>query len=96
MDFHDVFGEKNSGPSETNRLVLLCLPCHNKQHGFGLTGMLNRPCSSKLTEDVNWEIQKHGGVDAWMKYFGLVESGDLEEALETLRMCLEPGDKRKE
>ena len=55
--------------------VLVCNFHHFVEHvKDGFVGKVNpRPYKSKLQDDVQYEMELHGGLEGWVKHYGLIQ-----------------------
>ena len=76
LQFHEPFGEDRLGWGILQARVLLCTHHHTLEHerlfgGEGDNWFIHPSC---LDEDMDIEIQLHGGYDQWIKDFNLQDT----------------------
>lgn len=70
LEFHENFGEDHNGDGRMQERVLLCPYHHGLHHPTNYNVEFN-PKKSKLTEDVQMEIELAGGMEAWAEKYNL-------------------------
>lgn len=74
LEFHEVWIEAKAGENKFQQRVLVCNFHHFVEHvKDGFVGKVNpRPWKNKLQADVEFEMKRYGGLEGWVKHYGLI------------------------